>query len=388
MVTFASTTTVKNALIYLNDFGLLTIDNNITPTLFDIAYYLSAFEVIITTPKAYGTPTLSKELELIQLVNSMNPNTKFYLYIDGRLVTTPSTSGGVAPSTQINDLINNVINSYTLVGSNTIMADGVYVDYFNFPNVSATTLYSDTYRDVQIEAQNSTQVRNLYFAFSCQPESTKSTWYKCTNLPQVINDVPYGSPANKPIFFNSRNMLVTTNLFGEDFIYVGSSGGYSMTGWASRSNFFYDVLIINSIVTNAYNLNMQVLLAVTAHNPTSYNSVGFFTPISGGTNPLAAAGVAQQVLSLAYWLNYQYVATSAYPDFYLSETTDLVNYIFSYDTTAAAQNYNQRGALAVYNSNIIRYALLPSTDYLIMMGTDTGSLQIANNAQYNTIIIP
>lgn len=389
MVTFASSTSVKNSLIFLNDFSLLALTNNgsasVIPSLYDVAYYLSAFEVIITTPKPVGSPELAHEKELIQLVSSFNSNTRFYMRIDGASITTPLVAGGATPSQQISAAITNVINIYTDAATASVLIDGIYVDDFNFPNVLPDSDYIDTFRDVQLQAQNSTQIRGLYFAFTCREESGKSTWYKCTNLPIVINAVLAGQPQNKPLFFNSKNLLVTPDLFGGAFDFPSSSLSY---GWNTRSNFYYDVLMINAIATDSYNLNMQILIAVTSLDAVNYGNVQFFFPASNGTSPIAAGGVAQTVLKLAYWLNYQYIATAAYPDFYLNQTTNLLSTIFPFDTASASYYYNQRGQLRAFSQEIITYALAPQNEYLYCAGDSTQVLQITSNNQFNIITTP
>ncbi len=383
---FTSTTTVGNALVYLNNFGDMTLDNNITPTLMDIASYLSSFDVIVTIPKPLGSPELALELELIEIVNSYNSETRFYLYIDGRNIVTPASAGNLTPTQQINDTIVNLIATYTSPSGSVLLIDGIYVDYFNFPNVQFNALYHDTYRDVQIEAQSVTSLNNLYFAFSCQPEAGKSTWVKATNLPQVLNAVPAGYPANKPLYLNLRNMLIVKDLIGGDFDFPTSS---SSVGWASRSDFFFNVLTINSILTNPYNINAQVMMITTAHNTYDYGNPQFFFAAQGGTNPQPAGGVAQESLALCYWLNYQYLATAAYDDLYLNQVyPNLVHYTFNYDNVTAASDYNQRGQLIMYNQSILQYALAPQNSYIEVNGTNTSVLQITNNNRYNNIIVP
>jgi len=389
MVTFASSTTVKNSLIFLNDFALLQLNNPpspaVIPSLFDIAYYLAAFEVIITIPKPFGSTALANEMELIQMVNSFNPNTRFYMRIDGSAISTPPVAGQPTPTQQISDEITNIINTYTDINTGTVQIDGIWVDSFNFPNVSANATYTDTYRDVQLQAQSSTQIRGLYFAFTCRAEAGKSTWYKCTNLPVVLNAVAINQPVNKPIFFNSRNLLVAPDLFGGAFDFPSSNLSY---GWNTRSNFYYDVLTINTIVMNSYNLNMQVLLAVTSLDAVNYGNVQFFFPASGGTSPIAAGGIGQTVLDLAYWLNYQYIATAAYPDFYLNETTNLLSTIFPFDTTAASYYYNQRGTIKAASDTILVYALAPQNEFLYCPGDSTQVLTITSNNAFNYVVNP
>lgn len=393
MVTFANTTNVKNSLIYLNDFSLLKINNNQVPTLYDIAYYLASFEVIITTPKTGDA--LVKEKNLIQMVQSFNNSngvkTRFYMRIDGSTVMTPADPLDPSPTQQIYTDITLVIQNYTLSNGKKIL-DGIYIDYFNFPNVHADTTNPNTFRDVQLQAQNVTGLNGLYLAFTCRPnEVGQSTWITCTNLPLIINDVPSNRAVNQPLIFNSRSMLVALDLFGGDFHFTDNNIN-TTTGWSSKPNFYFDILMINSIVVNTYNFNMQILLAVSARTAMDYASPLFFTPANLASGVLhvsaAGSGVAQMVFSLCYWLNYQYIATSASPTYYLDETDNLINYIFAYDIGQASQYYNLRGVLKMYNQDVVKYSVSPDSEYLYCPGATTQSLQIASKELTNYIINP
>ena len=173
--------------------------------------------------------------------------------------------------------------------------------------------------------------------------------------------------------------MVNTNLYGSNFNIAGNN----VSGYASQPDFMYNMLLVNNIRTDKYNLEMKFCLCITAANANSYVSSGFFTPAIGNSK---ASGVAQAVYRLATWLNADYICNSSYPDFYLSEippAQPLINYTFDYDTTYADNNAN--GKIVALGNNTIGLESQPSVA-IEVRGQNTASMWF-KNSNY-PIIVP
>lgn len=368
-------TAPKNILIYLNDFTLLELDQNQTPSIPDIAYYLSSFSCVYTISydKVTQATQYNNQIQIIQLAKSYNPTLQFYIYLNGDDIV-DAAPPSASPTDQIDTLIQGVVANYNTTSSQTIQ--GIYYDNFEFDNIGAgsISLSGETFRDCQQEALSISKLNNLSFAFACRD------YAYVTNLDFILNDTYNPSvKKNKLIFFDSSVTLVTYTLYGTDITITGSS----IAGYNSSSDFFYQMMTINSILTNTYNRGLQTCLAIAAHSPNDYINGLFFTNAANVPVATPADGIAQNVFNLANWLSFTYIATSAYNDFYLSETVDLLNYIFPFDAT----NYplrNALGKLYIVRQGLAAYKSNPTLN-LSITGTNTAS--IIYNQSLNTLPI-
>jgi hypothetical protein len=135
-------------------------------------------------------------------------------------------------------------------------------------------------------------------------------------------------------------------------------------------------MVLNSIYSSNYNYGIQVMLCITTDSVSSYNNQGFFNSGNGGSS--IPTGVAETLYLLACWLGLNYVCTSAYKDFYFSETTDLVHTVFPFSNQLSQNSvtlsiYNPEGKLSVLNQNTVSYSSNTSNSISII-GNDTGGL--------------
>lgn len=267
------------------------------------------------------------------------------------------------PTIQINNTIYQIINNYNLVNQ---IVQGIYIDNYDFNQVGigSITTYNPigySFRDVQIEALSVTNINNLNLAFACaQPYSYYNGTSYVTFQPyiprlgssllgyQSVNNLSYilslttvPSTTNKPIYFSSSTLLVTYSLYGQGLNYTEMS--VTQPSYYTRSgDFFFQLLTITQILLNPFNRGIQAMLAITAYDASQYThqggqGSGFWTAASSPST--LATGDAQVAFNLCQWLGWSSIATSAYSDFYLNETSatsgGLISNIFQWD-----YNYN------------------------------------------------
>ena len=366
----------QNLLIYLNDVGSMKLQNNQTPGIYDIAFYISSFPVVVLKEMPVGS-LMSRQIEVIELAKQFNPTLEVFIALDGLTIVDQSeSSAGGSPYTQLRDKINYIADSYNS-GSKNI--DGIWITSYDFPTIGFgvdpslnPSKSGYTFRDCQLYAKAVLAQRGLNLAFSC------NNYQYVTNVKYVI-DFNWRSQPASYLFFDENDLLINTNIYGSNF---SVSGSY-VSGYASQPSFMFNMLLLNSIRMDKGNYGLRVCLCITANNATSYMSGAFFT----SAVPLGqkAIGLAQAVYRLASWISSDYICTSAYSDFYLSEdvTSPLYCNTFDFDTTYG--DYSSLGKIISLNNRTLAYQN-NSVNSISVAGVDTSSL-VFNSSTY-PILVP
>lgn len=359
----------KNFLYYLNYFEYLI--PSLTPGTaaygsYDIPFYLSTFEYVITTPKV---DPLS-DIQIMQTAYLYNPNMKFYAYIDGSQIvdTSPNT-----PFEQLELLINNIIFKYN-VQTNQPIIQGIYIDNFEFLNVGAGYTSKQTFRDAQIYALMLTSQNDLSLAVSCPGKYNdnllgKGGYKYLTNLPYILNIAYDTSHVNPYLQLGSNFTIVDYTLYGYDFFNSSSWTGYSL-----KQDFFNNVMLLNSILTNPFNSSCKFSMAITTRNANDYRSSTFFN----NDLQVGGTGIANIFYNVATLLNADSVATSSNSDFYKNSTPDLnmINVVFPFSSI----NYYPRSKMYTATQDKVAFQSNPAinitidgnnTSYLMINGFDT-----------------
>lgn len=383
----------KNSLIFLNDFKKLSIPTiSSPPGIYDLAYYLSSFSYVATTLKT-DPITLEYEKQVMQLALSFNSNLNFYIYIDGSEYV-----DDILIRDQITEDITAINDAYNLEDN---LVNGIYMTGFDFQtnfgaghdpntvNPDTGDNYSGlTFRDIQNFIQITCSSYSLELSFSCNsysnsdplaPVSYESGYMWVTNLPFVLKKTWKTIP-NPPIYFQTNTILIYTDLYGGNFNVSATVGNlsYTASGYALTKDFMNNLMILNSIYSSNLNYNLKVMVCVTADSSASYVSPGFFTSSTPISQPL---GIAYNVFLLTCWLGLDYICTSAYPDFYKSDSnTPFTNIIFPFeDSYNYSQYYTPKGKLVAINQSTIGYKnnLLNNIE---LVGNNTSSLLFNNGS--------
>lgn len=365
----------QNALMFFNDISLMTLPNNVTPGVYDIAYYISSFKVVVLSQMTGGP--LNNQIRILQLAKQFSPNMQVYIRVDGNtILDQDSTQVNGTPLTQIKSAIDDIVLIYN---SSNISVDGIYIDAFDFPNVGygadpalSPTKSGLSFRDIQLYTMSYLKKNNLLMAFSCVD------YQYATNLNFILNYTwnPVGNPQ---ISFNETDTLIYLDLYGSNF-YV--SGGFS-TGYANQPDFMYNMLLLNSIRVDRRNLGLKLCLCVTAADSNSFTSNTFFT--SAAPLGVKAVGIAQAVYRLATWIAADYICASAYPDFYLSETSASPLFVKTFDYDQTYGDYNALGRIEAVSNKTLGYEINPTISVTVE-GQNTGSMNFDKSTY--PIIVP
>jgi hypothetical protein len=185
--------------------------------------------------------------------------------------------------------------------------------------------------------------------------------------------------SNNSIFFDSNCTIVDYTLYGYGLNSVSAPVGYT-----DSTDFFSNLLLVNSILTNPFNYSCSFAMALTTNNYNSYTDSTFFSPSSA---PAISTGAAQYFYNLATMLNATAVATAAYPDFYLTESGgELVNSIFPFATVPATGNgntyYYPRSKLVTLNQSQLGFQSNKSITLSIFTPNGTTYNLVLNGQNY------
>lgn len=366
----------ENLFIYLNDVADIVLENNLTPGIYDIAAYISSFKVVIF--KEMTNAQLYRQREVIQIAKTFNPDLLVYIRYDaGIVIDQDSTQVLGTPYDQIRNSINNIVLNYNPNREKTI--DGIWIENYDFPTVDFgvdpsgdPTKSGLTFRDCQLYAKSILNQYNLLMAFTCLD------YKKVTNLDFILK-YTWSTVQNPKIFFDDTSLLINTKLYASG-IYV--SGSFS-SGYTPQPEFMYNMLLLNSIRMDRGNLGLKICLCLTAKDVPSYNSATFF--FSESVIGSKAVGVAQAFYRLATWISADYVCTSPYEDFYLSETSTSPLYCRTLPFDKTYGDFNDLNRLEAVGNGTIGYEINPTVS-ISVPGQDTFSLVFDNSAY--PIIVP